>query len=135
MNIRFYPSFSGEALFNWITVWSTTCARVRYTRTFKESRHLQTASNVDRSVSLALQLFQFSKRKMYTYRYIVLPVILNECKTWCFTLRDENNLREFENMVLRKTFWSKRDEANRGTKENCTMRSLMTSAAQQTSFD
>jgi hypothetical protein len=92
-------------------VWCTTCARVRYTRTFKESRHLQTPSNVDRSVSLALQLFQFSQRKICAYRSIILPVILYECKTWCLTLREVNKLRVFENRVLRKTSGSKNDEA------------------------
>jgi len=65
-------------------------------------------------VSLALQLFWFNKRKIYTYRRIVWHVILYEYKTWCLTLRDENKLRVFESRVLRKTVGSKRGEATEG---------------------
>jgi hypothetical protein len=43
-------------------------------------------------------------------RDIVLPVVLHGCKIWCLTLREEHRLKVFENMVLRKTFGSKRDE-------------------------
>ncbi|KAJ4427596.1 hypothetical protein ANN_25244 [Periplaneta americana] len=32
------------------------------------------------------------------------------CKTWTLTLREEQRLRVFENKVLRKIFWAKRDE-------------------------
>ncbi|KAJ4446675.1 hypothetical protein ANN_13372 [Periplaneta americana] len=35
---------------------------------------------------------------------------LTPCETWTLTLREEHRLREFENKVLRKIFWAKRDE-------------------------
>jgi len=39
-----------------------------------------------------------------------LPVVLYGCETWSLTLREERRLRVFENMVLRRVFWPKRDE-------------------------
>jgi hypothetical protein len=36
--------------------------------------------------------------------------VLYGCETWSLTLREENRLRVFENMVLRKIFGSKRNE-------------------------
>ena len=32
------------------------------------------------------------------------------CETWSLILREERRLREFENRVLRKILWHKRDE-------------------------
>jgi hypothetical protein len=43
------------------------------------------------------------------YRTIVLPVVYG-CETWSFTLREERRLRVFDNRVLRRIFWLKRDE-------------------------
>jgi hypothetical protein len=43
-------------------------------------------------------------------------------------LREERRLKVFENRVLRRTFWSKRDEVQ-GSGENCIMKSLMISTA------
>ena len=40
----------------------------------------------------------------------MLPVVLYGCETWSLTLREEYKLRVFENKVLRKIFWAKRDE-------------------------
>jgi hypothetical protein len=37
-------------------------------------------------------------------------VALYGCGTWSLTLREERRLRVFENKVLRRTFWPKRDE-------------------------
>ena len=37
-------------------------------------------------------------------------VVLYGCETWSFVLRDECRLRVFENRVLRRIFWPKRDE-------------------------
>jgi len=37
-------------------------------------------------------------------RTIILHVILYGCETWSLTLREERNLRVFENMVLRRIF-------------------------------
>jgi hypothetical protein len=49
--------------------------------------------------------------KIRVYRTVVLPVVLYGCETWSLTLREEQRLRVFENMVLRRIFGPKRDEA------------------------
>jgi len=41
---------------------------------------------------------------------IILPVVLYGCETWSLTLREERRLRVFENRVLRRVFWHRRDE-------------------------
>jgi hypothetical protein len=41
-------------------------------------------------------------------------VVLYECETLSFTLREENRLRVFENRVLRRIFGPKRDEVTGG---------------------
>jgi hypothetical protein len=41
---------------------------------------------------------------------IILPVVLYGCETWSLTLKEESRLRVFENWVLRKVFWPRRDE-------------------------
>ena len=46
----------------------------------------------------------------YTYRIIILPVVLYGCETWSLTLREERRLRVFDNRVLRRAFGPKRDE-------------------------
>jgi hypothetical protein len=48
--------------------------------------------------------------KIRIYKTIILPVVLYGCETWSLTLREEHRLRVFENRVLRRIFWSKRDE-------------------------
>lgn len=50
----------------------------------------------------------FSK-ETNTYRTVISPVVLYECKSWSLTLREEHRLRTFENRVLNRTFGSKRD--------------------------
>ena len=50
------------------------------------------------------------KLKVKTYKTIILPVVLYGCETSSLTLREEHRLRVFENKVLRKIFWAKRDE-------------------------
>ena len=50
------------------------------------------------------------KIKIYTRRTIILPVVLYGCETWSLTLREERRLKVFENRVLRRAFWPKRDE-------------------------
>jgi len=47
---------------------------------------------------------------LYIYKIIILPVVLNGCETWSLTLRQERNLRVFENLVLRRIFGPRRDE-------------------------
>jgi len=44
------------------------------------------------------------------YRTIILPVVVYGCETWSLTLREESRLRVFENNVLRRVFWHKRNE-------------------------
>jgi hypothetical protein len=46
----------------------------------------------------------------YTYKTIILPVVLYGCETWSLTLREKHRLRVFENKVLRRIFEPKRDE-------------------------
>ena len=48
--------------------------------------------------------------KIKIYRTIILPVVLYGCETWSRILRDERRLRVFQNRVLRRIFWSRRDE-------------------------
>ncbi|KAJ4447220.1 hypothetical protein ANN_09222 [Periplaneta americana] len=48
--------------------------------------------------------------KVRIYKTLMLPVVLYDCETWTFTLREEQRLRVFENKVLRKIFGAKRDE-------------------------
>jgi len=50
------------------------------------------------------------KLKINIYRTIILPVVLYGCETWSLTLREERRLRVFENCVLRRIFWLRRDE-------------------------
>jgi len=56
-------------------------------------------------------IFQlFSKNlKIKIYRTVILPVVFYGCETWSLTLREERNLRVFENMVLRRIFELKRE--------------------------
>jgi hypothetical protein len=44
------------------------------------------------------------------YRTVIVPVVLYGCGTWSVTLREEQRLRVFENMVLRGIFGPKGDE-------------------------
>ena len=48
--------------------------------------------------------------KIKIYRTIILPVALYGCETLSLTLREERNLKVFENMVLRRIFGPRRDE-------------------------
>jgi len=48
--------------------------------------------------------------KIKIYRTAILPVVLYGCETWSLTLREERNLRVFENRVLRRIFGPRRDE-------------------------
>jgi hypothetical protein len=43
-------------------------------------------------------------------RTIIFLVVLFECETWSLTLREERMPRVFQNMVLRRTVWTKRDK-------------------------
>jgi hypothetical protein len=47
--------------------------------------------------------------KIKTYKTVILPVVLYGCKTWSLALREERELRVFENRVLRRIFGPKRE--------------------------
>jgi hypothetical protein len=51
---------------------------------------------------------------MYSYKTIILPVVLYGCETCFLTLREEYRLRVFENRVLRRAVGPKRDEVTGG---------------------
>jgi hypothetical protein len=55
--------------------------------------------------------------KIKLYKTVIFPVVLYECETWSFTLREEHRLRVFENRVLRRIFGPKREED--GSWRNC----------------
>jgi hypothetical protein len=59
--------------------------------------------------------------KIKIYKYVILPVVLYWCETWCATLREEHRLRLFGNRVLRRIFGPKREAG-----ENCIMKSYIT---------
>jgi hypothetical protein len=48
--------------------------------------------------------------RIYSYKTIILPMVLNGCEIWSLTLREEHRLSVFENRVLRRIFLLKRDE-------------------------
>jgi hypothetical protein len=50
------------------------------------------------------------KFKYQVYRIIILPIVLYGCETWSLSSREERKLRVFENMVLRRIFYPRRDE-------------------------
>jgi hypothetical protein len=52
--------------------------------------------------------------RIYSYKTIILPVILYGCKTWSLTLTEEHRLWVFENKVLKRIFGPKRDEMTGG---------------------
>jgi len=52
----------------------------------------------------------YKNLKTKIYRIIILPVVLYGCETRSLILREERNLRVFENMVLRRIFGPRRDE-------------------------
>ena len=64
--------------------------------------------------------------KIKIYRNINLPVVLYGCETRSLTLREERELRVFENMVLRRIFGPRRDEVTENGGD-CITRSLMIS--------
>jgi hypothetical protein len=59
---------------------------------------------------LCPSVLKILNKKIRTYRIIILLVVLYRCETWSLTLREERRLRVFENRVLRRIFWPKRDE-------------------------
>jgi hypothetical protein len=47
---------------------------------------------------------------------IIFTVVLYGCETWSLTLREERMLRVFQNMVLRRIFWTE-GQGNRGVEK------------------
>jgi hypothetical protein len=54
------------------------------------------------------------KSRIYSYKIIILPLVLYGCETWSLTLGEEHRLRVFENRVLRRIFGPKKDEVTGG---------------------
>jgi hypothetical protein len=52
------------------------------------------------------------KTRIYSYKTIILLVVLYGSETWSLILREEHILRVFENRVLRRIFGPKRDEVS-----------------------
>ena len=52
----------------------------------------------------------YKNLKIKINKTIILPVVLYGFETWSLTLREERELRVFENRVLRRIFGSKWDE-------------------------
>jgi len=48
--------------------------------------------------------------KIKIYRTVILPLVLYGCETWSLTLREERQLRLFENRVLRRIFGPRNEE-------------------------
>jgi hypothetical protein len=48
--------------------------------------------------------------KIKLYKTVILPVVLHGCKTWSLTLREEHQLRVFENRMLRRIVGPEREE-------------------------
>jgi hypothetical protein len=71
--------------------------------------------------------------KIKIYRTKMLPVILYGCETCSLALREERRLRVFENRMLRKVLWSKRDEIT-GSGEDYITRSFVICTAHQILF-
>jgi hypothetical protein len=67
--------------------------------------------------------------KLRTYETIILPVVLYGYETLSLTLREEHRLKVFENRVLRRMFFPKRDEVagGRRTLHNEELHNLCTS--------
>jgi sorting nexin-29 len=83
--------------------------------------------------NLLFSRLQSKNRKVRVCRTVIWYVVSYGCETWSLTLREEQRLRVFENRVLRRIFWPKRDE-QQGSGEDYIMRNLMTSTHHQILF-
>jgi hypothetical protein len=52
--------------------------------------------------------------KVRIYKTIILPVVLYGCETWSLTVREEHELRVFENRMLWRIFVPKMDGVTGG---------------------
>lgn len=57
---------------------------------------------------MAQNFCEFSHRKTKIKRTIHLPVVFYACRTWSLILREEHEVKMFENRVLGNTFEPKR---------------------------
>jgi hypothetical protein len=77
----------------------------------KINRRLNSGNACYHSVQNILSSHLLSKSvRIKICKTIVLPVFLYGCETWSVTLREEHELKVFENGVLRSIFVLKRDE-------------------------
>jgi hypothetical protein len=51
--------------------------------------------------------------KIKIHRTVIMPVVLYGCVAWLLTLQEEHRLRVFNNRMLGKIFWFKKDEVTR----------------------
>jgi hypothetical protein len=73
-------------------------------------KRLNSSNDCYHSVQNLLSSRLLSKNlKVRIYKIIILPAILNGCKTWSLTLKEEQRPRVLENRVLRR-FGPMRDE-------------------------
>jgi len=54
--------------------------------------------------------FAIQKYKDWDIQKYKFAFVLYGCETWLLTLREERRLKVFENRVLRRIFWSKREK-------------------------
>jgi hypothetical protein len=67
-------------------------------------------SQIDPINAPTCHFLKINIKNIKKYRNIILPVFVYGCENWSLILREENWLRVFENRVLRKRFWLKREE-------------------------
>jgi hypothetical protein len=74
-------------------------------------RYLVTTETNKNCIHILLSSHILSKNiNIKIYKTIILPVVLYGCETWFLILKEEHNLRLFENRVLRRIFGPKREE-------------------------
>jgi len=62
--------------------------------------------------------------KIKISRTVILFLVSYGCETWSLTLGEERRLRVFENRVVMRIFWPKRDEVT-GSGEKYILKNLM----------
>jgi len=88
-----------------------SCPNVSFFISLPEQNRLKLGNVCYYSVQNLLSSSLISKNlKIKIYRTIILPVFLYGRETWSLILRQERRLGVFENRVLRRIFWPKRDE-------------------------
>ena len=62
------------------------------------------------------------KTQTKAHRTIILPVVFRRYETWLLTMREEQRLSAFENMVLKNTSGHHRKEVTGDWKNNCAVK-------------